>query len=408
MQQDTPKVAPDTGQTGEVSVLDELRRRKKQRKLRRFAAIVVAVALALSWITGLLATSLTAAADLFENIRIAAMREDGYPAQTGISEVYQAVPMQSGYVALGSESCLVFTEGGTRLRSLQPGYARPAIAVGDTRFVMYNRGGTELRVEGRTKTLFTKNTGSSILLCAMAKNGSLAVVTEDPRYLATLQICSASMEQQLSWNMTDAEGVPLRLAFSPDGKKLAVATLLAENGQAKSNLYLLDSRKNTETLLTSTEQTVPLAVQWMPDGSILVLYDTCAAVFSAADGAEKARYSYDGYTPAAWSFCAGKTALVLSSANSALLVLLDEALTPLAETQTALANSVTLTKTAVYTTTDTAVECYSLEGEYQAKRTYDTRPQAVIEAKSLLVFTDSTVAVCDIPQKAGTGSHKQK
>ncbi len=51
---------------------------------------------------------------------------------------------------------------GTRLNSIQSGYARPAIAAGKTRFVLYNRSGSELRVESRTQNLYTKTMDRTI------------------------------------------------------------------------------------------------------------------------------------------------------------------------------------------------------------------------------------------------------
>ena len=36
---------------------------------------------------------------------------------------------------------------GAKIRTIQPGYARPALAVGNTRFVLYNRAGKELTVQ---------------------------------------------------------------------------------------------------------------------------------------------------------------------------------------------------------------------------------------------------------------------
>ena len=74
-------------------------------------------------------------------------------------------------------------------------------------------------------SLYTKTMESSITLWAMADNGTLAVVTEDPGSAARLRVYSSSMEQLLSWSLTIADGTPLRLAFSPDGRRLAVGHL---------------------------------------------------------------------------------------------------------------------------------------------------------------------------------------
>lgn len=70
------------------------------------------------------------------------------------------------------------------------GYARPALAAGKTRFVLYNRSGNELRVESRTQNLYTKQLENSIFLCAMSDNGTLAVVTEDQTSMAKLLVYS--------------------------------------------------------------------------------------------------------------------------------------------------------------------------------------------------------------------------
>ena len=78
---------------------------------------------------------------------------------------------------LGSTDVAVFGANGAKLRTIQPSYARPAIAVGNTRFALYNRAGTELRIESRTGTLYTTRTDAGILLCAMSPNGTTAVVT---------------------------------------------------------------------------------------------------------------------------------------------------------------------------------------------------------------------------------------
>ena len=66
------------------------------------------------------------------------------------------------------------------------------------------------------------------------------------------------------------------------------------------------------------------------------------------------------------------------------------------------ADRVTLTRTAAYTCTQTAVECYSLKGEYQWKRDYAAAPQAVLESKQLLVFTGDLIEVCQMPAEEST------
>ena len=119
------------------------------------------------------------------NVRVAL-----YVLATGITDPDAVAQMSGSFVEMGGDSCVVYSLGGTRLNSIQSGYARPAIAAGKTRFVLYNRSGNELRVESRTQNLYTKTMDSTISLCAVADAGQVAVVAQD----ADLAACQRIVE----------------------------------------------------------------------------------------------------------------------------------------------------------------------------------------------------------------------
>ena len=165
---------------GRVEYLEQARERVRNRRIRRTALIVVALTLVVLFTTGIVGSSVAMAKDWADTARILLFPGTGWPQQTGVMEVKQLAAMNSSFVELGEEGCVVWSRTGTRLNSIQSGYARPALAVGKNRFVLYNRSGNELRVESRTQNLYTKTMESSITLCAMADNGTLAAATEDP------------------------------------------------------------------------------------------------------------------------------------------------------------------------------------------------------------------------------------
>mgnify|MGYP000767207102 CR=1 FL=1 len=131
------------------------------------------------------------------NVRVAL-----YVLATGITDPDAVAQMSGSFVEMGGDSCVVYSLGGTRLNSIQSGYARPAIAAGKTRFVLYNRSGNELRVESRTQNLYTKTMDSTISLCAVADAGQVAVVTDSTDSVAKLTVYNSSMQQQLVWNLS--------------------------------------------------------------------------------------------------------------------------------------------------------------------------------------------------------------
>ena len=114
--------------------------------------------------TGIVGSSVAMAKDWADTARILLFPGTGWPQQTGVMEVKQLAAMNSSFVELGEEGCVVWSRTGTRLNSIQSGYARPALAVGKNRFVLYNRSGNELRVESRTQNLYTKTMENSITL----------------------------------------------------------------------------------------------------------------------------------------------------------------------------------------------------------------------------------------------------
>ena len=178
--------------------------------------------------------------------------------------------------------------------------------------MLYNRSGNELRVESRTQNLYTKTMENSITLCAMADNGTLAVVTEDPGSAARLRIYSSSMEEQLSWSLTTTDGTPLRMAFSPDGRRLAVAAVTVSGGQMVTNFYIVTLAQGDPVLVGSGSG----AAQWLswPSAqSVLALCDSRAVLYNASGG-EKAVYDFTGQTLRDISVDAsGNAALLLAS-----------------------------------------------------------------------------------------------
>ena len=191
------------------------------RRIRRTVIIVAVLTILVLFATGAVGSSIARAKDLVDTAAIALAPAPGWPQQTGITDPDTVQQLSGAFVEMSGDSCAVYSMNGTRLNSIQSGYARPALAAGKTRFVLYNRSGNELRVESRTQNLYTKTMDSTIYLCAVADAGQVAVVTDNADSAAALTVYNASMQQQLGWNLTSEQGIPLRMAFSPDSRRLA-------------------------------------------------------------------------------------------------------------------------------------------------------------------------------------------
>ena len=389
---------------GRVEYLEQARARVRARRLRRTALIVAVLTAVVLFTTGLVGSSVALVKDCVDTTRIALMPGPGWPQQTGVMEPTQVLPMTGGFVELGGDSCVVYSRTGTRLNSIQSGYGRPALAAGKTRFVLYNRSGNELRVESRTQNLYTKTMDSTIALCAVANAGQVAVVTDSTDSAAKLTVYNSAMEQALSWNLTSEQGTPLRMAFSPDSRRLAVAAVTATGGQLTTNLYALPLSQGDPVQL-GTEASVPQWMGWMSNGFLLVLYENRAVLYNTTGGSigERASYDFGGATLVSVSAGNSGAALLLSSGQTCTAVLLDGELQVGYSGSVPAANHIVLAQNdGFYLLTDSTVERFDHAGQFQWSQTLPARPQALIEGKQILVFTGNTVQAVTPPEEASS------
>lgn len=384
---------------GRVEYLEQARQRARNKRIRRTAVLLVLLTGIVLFATGLVGSSVAMAKDFIDTARIALLPGAGWPQQTGVSEVTQVESLTGSFVELGKEGCVVYSRSGKKLNSIQSGYARPALAAGKNRFVLYNRSGNELRVESRTQNLYTKQLENSIFLCAMADNGNLAVVTEDVSAMAELLIYNSNMEQVLSWSMSSNDGTPLRMAFSPDGRKLAAAAVTAGGGQMMTNLYLVNLASGDPVSLAN-QSGVPQWLGWTSASTILAVYDSRAVLYNAGGG-ERAAYEFAGNTLKDISVdAAGNVALLLGSGQLHQAVLLDKSLNVQFSGTVSSANSIIRAGSLFYLLSDSGVECYNTSGEQQWSQTLAAKPQALLaDTKELLLFSGNTAQVLEVPQK---------
>lgn len=383
--------APRSGNTRPFSPI--LRRRARRRRMF-LVVLLLALVLAAASVTGVLGASLSSLGDTLDSVALYFQRGGGWPASTGIEEPTRIEELAGGFVELDGEDVAVYSAYGTQVRTLQPGYTRPALAVGNTRFVLYDRSGTSLQVESRTRTLYTKTFTNAIMLCAMSQNGSLGVVTESDRYAAELQIFSPTMRSTYSWKMTQDLGTPLAMSFATDNHRFAVGTVAARNGRMACTIYMMDTAKSeTGPAYTADEDSLILQLHWLSTDRVLAIFDTYAAVISAADAQEIARYDFGGASLQGASVNRRTTALLLSTHSGHELLVLNGDLQVVGQGDAGLAEGVACADTAVYLWSVDSVACHELSGVQRWSRELDTRPQAILIANQPLLFTAGRVEV---------------
>ena len=401
VQRNAPAPAPKSkAETARLKSLTTLLQQRQRRRRAVLGGAVLVIAVVIAVFTGAMSASIALLADSVDTLSLYLGRgSGGWPVNTGISEPLQIEELAGGFVELGNEDVEVYSAYGSQVRAFQPGYARPVLAVGGTRFVVYNRAGNELQVSSRTRSLFTRTFEEGILLCAMSNNNTLAVVTESGRYAAQLQIFDPSFNESYTWQMTQSEGTPIALDFAPDNRRFAAGTLAARDGQLSCSVYFMDTTQETlGPVYTASQGSMLLLLDWQTDNRVVAVFDTYIAVLDPRTGAEAARYDFGGATLQSAAPGIHQTALLLNIRGGNTLATFDSDLTLLAEIPARQAYGVTATDTLIYLLCPNAVECYSYDGvQNWAREDLAAHPQAVLDAAQLLVFTGSTAEVLTPP-----------
>ena len=392
----------ETLSAGRVEYLEQARQRQRRRRIRRTAALVLLLTAVVAFATGLVGASVAKAKDLVDSVSIALRPEAGWPQNTGIAELSQLEPLSGCFAELGGDVCVVYSNTGSRLNFIQSGYARPALAAGRTRFVLYNRSGNELRVESRTQNLYSKTLENSIYLCAMSDTGTLAVATDSADSTARLTVYTPTMSEQLHWDMTGTQGTPVRMAFAADSRRLAVAAVTSSAGQLQANLFVLSLAQGDPVQLSSGDS-VPQWLGWLNNDTVLAVYENCAVVYGA-DGGERGRFDLGGGSLVSVSQDGANAALLLENGQVCTAVLLDKDLKVQYSGNVPAANQILRRGQNFYLLTDSGVECFAADGVYQWGQELSVRPQALIAGKQLLVLCGNTVQQITPPEQTASSA----
>lgn len=375
--------------------LEYLRAQKRRRKMQLTAVVTVILAAVLFYITGLYGTSIALLGDAMDTIAIVLQPRKGWPEKTAMNSIFDAQPVQGGFLVLGENDLALYSDYGNSLRKIQHGFARPAISVGSTRFCLYSRTGSELRIENRSRTLYTKNFEQPIVAAEMGKDNSVGVLTRSARYTGELILYNREFEEIFHWYATEKEGTPYLLSFTQNTNRAAVGCLAPNQGVMGLNIQLLDTTKDKPLNLVSLGNCKGYRLEWISDNTLLVITDQFCVLLDDK-GKEKARYTYDGRTLLTADTVGKNTALLFKDGT---LVLLNEKLKVSAQKLSPKTKKVVATNKRAYTIQDNVVEEFSWSGELIGTQELQGKVSTLLQAKDMMVFYSGTIDVLKISKQ---------
>lgn len=379
-----------------TSSILQARRKRRNRRIRLSVVLCLLLAALLFWLTGMAGSSFTAVSDILESIQMIMLPGEGFPAKMDATNFISVQPISGGIAVLGEKDTVVYTSSGSVLQSFAHGYGQPGLTAGGTRLCVYNRGGTDLKIASRMKELGSKTFDFPIYFAFMAENGTLGVVTQSESHKAELTVLSTGFDQLYQWR--SAADYPVRAAFAPNGRDLAVACLSPDKGLLSGMIYLLNIGSEEEKGRLQRSGSVPMELFWLDGRQLLVLYQDAAVLYDTGSGEEAAAYTYPA--PLVAVSHEGKNTAFLfgeeSKAAALQLTILDDRLQVLGEASPGVtASGVLLTRDRVYLQGADAVLFYTLQGEKAGEQALTGHPLALVESGRVLAVTAQQLLALD-------------
>lgn len=221
------------------SSLKVVQGRKKERLAKWTVSLCGIVCILLVYLILFIAHP-TGVLEYFTNLYASIGSGAGYDLSLDSNEIISSVSKGHTYFVLSDTSLTCVNNSGKSVLSLQHGFASPVLKVGDTRFLLYGQGQTNLRVYDLTKELYAFHSDHPILCADIARNGSVAVATKAEGYESKVTVTDKKEKTVYEWYSSDETIYSVCLTGS--GKRLAVATLKVVDGNFLSKIYLLSFR----------------------------------------------------------------------------------------------------------------------------------------------------------------------
>ncbi len=269
------------------------RARRKRRFLLRLLVVLVVAAIAVTlvrnWEKLSPDTLVTQIGSFFSE-----GEAEGFPVDISGSPIYEMETADHCTVLLSDTYVTMIDMSGKEVMRRTHAFTDPLLRTNGKYILIAESGGKRLQLETRSKTVLTKTLEYDIVAAAVHTNGSIAVVTTaEQGYNARLSVYSVRGElvyQRLCGSLI------ADVAFSPNGKEVAIATLGADKGAMRSTIEVLSLRsEETEPLYTYTGTDIMLCrVAYLNDSVITGIGDNAVWMYRPKNEACKVYTFTDG------------------------------------------------------------------------------------------------------------------
>ncbi len=237
-EQDASKISKNEEKT-EKNIFKLISGGKLERLKERKKTLTVALVAFAAVLTLLIVALVTPASllEIMQNNITAWGRGDGLPVQVSGASIVDMQTRNGTVFVMTDTRVSAYNSTGRQIQVINHGYSNPELYVSDTRTLVYDRGGTKIRVDTLNTNIADKTLSKKIITAALADNGRVGIITEGEKTPSQLVVTDKSFSKFAAWTSSDRLAA---VAMSRNGKYAAVSAVVSESGTFKSTVYLLD------------------------------------------------------------------------------------------------------------------------------------------------------------------------
>ncbi|MEG1886665.1 MAG: DUF5711 family protein [Oscillospiraceae bacterium] len=171
-----------------------------------------------------------------------------------------------------------YSSAGKQMTASQHGFLSPQMEVSSARTLVFDRGGTGVKVYNHSRLIIDKKTENEIYCADIGRRGTIAFATKSKGYAAQVEVLNKSFETKFKWFSPD--NLISDVAVNSRGDKIAVCELFARDGEYVSKISVFDFKDAVSEVSYEFPKTVITSIENLSDKSFAAISDTGAKIIN--------------------------------------------------------------------------------------------------------------------------------
>lgn len=177
-----------------------------------------------------------------------------------------------GLAVLQTNSLCYIDDAGVEIDLHEHTYANPVLRTAGKYALLFDRGGTQFRLEKNAAILNECPTDAAITTADVSKNGTYAyILNAHEGYQSHLYVYNEKGEKQFEWGSAADYATLFQLA--ENGKKAVLVSFVTENAEYASKIISFDFGETEPLFSVQLDKTAVFAVKFLPGGAFAVFAD---------------------------------------------------------------------------------------------------------------------------------------